>query len=305
MLPALHQDIAAAGIDPFGDHPDGRTCLARRILRAIDEAAQITLLDPAEAMDLLLDHDGVAEGSQRRLSQLFATDPTLAAQLLREANAPAHGAQGQVHAIAEALALLGVQPLRALVARAAVGPRSVPGVDLPQFWRYSLHAAKMARSLAGLVRHNQLAAYTAGLLHALGELALHLADPERMQSINTLVLPMDLRRAKLEQRLLGYAYGQVGAGLAQQWGLPALVVHALGWQHAPFDDQVYEPLAGVVHLAGWRARATEAALTERELAVSFPDQVGLALGLDIDMVLQQDPIDWTPRPDLDESDIFV
>jgi hypothetical protein len=60
---------------------------------------------------------------------------------------------------------------------------------------------------------------------------------------------------------------------------------------------VYEPLAGVLHLAAWRARAREAGLGQRELAVSFPGEVGVALGLDIDMVLQQDPIDWTVRPD--------
>ena len=53
----------------------------------------------------------------------------------------------------------------------------------------------------------------------------------------------------------------------------------------------------MIHLAAWRVRAREAQYSERELAVSFPGEVGLVLGLDIDMVLQQDPIDWTVRPD--------
>ncbi|MNU11439.1 hypothetical protein D3C72_2592970 [compost metagenome] len=52
----------------------------------------------------------------------------------------------------------------------------------------------------------------------------------------------------------------------------------------------------MIHLASWRARAREAELGEKELAVSFPGEVGLALGLDIDMGLQQDPIDWTAKP---------
>ena len=37
-------------------------------------------------------------------------------------------------------------------------------------------------------------------------------------------------------------------------------------------------------------------MNDKELAVTFPAEVGLALGLDIDMVLQQDPIDWHARP---------
>jgi hypothetical protein len=33
-------------------------------------------------------------------------------------------------------------------------------------------------------------------------------------------------------------------------------------------------------------------MSERILASTFPGQVGLVLGLDIDQVLQQDPFDW-------------
>ena len=51
-------------------------------------------------------------------------------------------------------------------------------------------------------------------------------------------------------------------------------------------------MAGVIHLAAWRARGKEARLNQRGLAVTFPGSVGVALGLDIDMVLQQDPFDW-------------
>jgi len=112
-----------------------------------------------------------------------------------------------------------------------------------------------------------------------------------------LVLPLDMRRGKIEQRILGYSYTHVSAALAQRWLLPQVVVDALQYQAAPFENTAYEPLAGVIHLAAWRARGREAGLSERELAVSFPGEIGLMLGLDIDMVLQQDPIDWTVRPD--------
>ena len=70
------------------------------------------------------------------------------------------------------------------------------------------------------------------------------------------------------------------------------MVDALEHQYAPFDNDVYEPLAGVIHLATWRERAREAELSDRELAVTFPWAVGEVLGIDIDMVLQQDSFDW-------------
>ncbi len=253
---------------------------------------------------LLMNELAHEEPKLRRVSQLFAADPALAARLLEQANSEAFGAQRQIAGIPEALALLDTGQLRTLVGTAPLGTtsRSVPGVNLQQFWRYSLNTAKLARSLAGSVQQNQLAAYTAGLLHGLGELVIHLADPVGVSKINTLVSPLDVRRSKLEQHLFGYCYGQVTAGLARRWQLPELMVDAFKHQSAPFDHNAYEPLAGVLHLAAWRARAREVGLDDKEMAVSFPGEVGLALGLDIDMVLQQDPIDWSVRPDAEVGD---
>ena len=254
---------------------------------------------------LLMNELAPAEPNLRRVTQLFAADPALAARLLEQANDAALGAQ-QISGIPEALALLDTAQLRTLVGTAPLGTtaRSAPGIHLQQFWRYSCNTAKLARSLAGSVHQNQQAAYTAGLLHGLGELVIQLADPVRAAKINTLLSPLDLRRAPLEQRIFGYCYSHVSAGLAQRWRLPALVVDALHYQSAPFDNDAYEPLAGVLHLAAWRARAREEGLGDRAMAVGFPDQVGLVLGLDIDMVLQQDPIDWHVRPD-DEAGDFA
>ena len=247
------------------------------------------------AVALLMAELAQDEPNLRRVNQFFATDPALAARLLCLANSDEFGAPRRVAGIPEALALADTGHLRHLVASAPLGTtsRSVPGINLQQFWRYSLHTAKLARSLAGHVHHNQAAAYTAGLLHGLGELVIHLGDPERAQSLNTLVAPLDMRRAKLEARIFGFSYCRVSGALARRWQLPEAVVDALNCQDAPFENNAYEPLAGILHLAAWRVRAREAGLDEREVAVSFPDQVGLPLGLDIDMVLRQDPIDWT------------
>lgn len=248
---------------------------------------------------LLMNELAQREPSLCRLNLLFGSDPVLSARLLELANAPAHQLTRQVAGISEALVLLGSAPLQTLVSSATLGTaaRAVPGINLQQFWRYSLHTAKLARSLAGVVFQNPTAAYTAGLLHGLGELLIHLGNPQKAQSMNTLVLPLDMRRGKIEQRILGYSYSHVSAALAQRWLLPQVVVDALQYQAAPFENTAYEPLAGVIHLAAWRVRGREAGLSERELAVTFPGEIGLMLGLDIDMVLQQDPIDWTVRPD--------
>lgn len=237
--------------------------------------------------------DGDGPGLQR-INQLVAGDPVLAARVLQRANAPDFLLQRQVAGVPQALALLGRQQLRAVVASVPVGGslQALPGVDLQRFWRYSRNVACQARSLAGAVRQDATAASTAGLLHALGELAMVRADAARMARVDGLAAMLDPRRARIEHRLFGYSYTQVSAALARRWQLPPAVADALEHQHAPLDNDVYEPLAGIVHLASWCARAREAGQSEREMAVSFPAEVGVALSLDIDLVLQQDPLDW-------------
>ncbi|MPM54743.1 hypothetical protein SDC9_101523 [bioreactor metagenome] len=217
------------------------------------------------------------------------------------ANGERFGMHRKVWGVPEALMLLPNAVVRSMVAGAPVGTaaRSVPGMHLQQFWRYSLETARLCRSLAGIVHLDAVAAYTAGLLHAVGELVIHRAEAARIDSINAQAGPFDVRRADVEHNLFGFTYAQVSAGLAKRWQLPQVLVEALCYQTNPLNNDAYEPLAAVLHLAGWRARAGEAQFNDRELAMTYPGEVGMTLGLDIDMVLQQDPINW--KPSLDEE----
>jgi HD-like signal output (HDOD) protein len=257
-------------------------------------ATQFVLPSIPKVVALLLSELAREEPDLRKVSQLVSTDPALTTRLLQLSNSGFFKLTGKINSVSESLAILGLGHVRTMAAAAASGAsfKAVPGINLQQFWSYSLNVGKLARSLAGVVRQNQQAAFTCGLIHGVGELAMHLGMPDEVAELNRKVAPLDLKRAKLEQRTFGYCYAQVGAGFARQWKFPQPMVDALEHQYAPFDNEVYEPLAGLIHLATWRARAKEANLSDKALAVSFPGSVGEVLGLDIDMVLQQDPIDW-------------
>lgn len=260
-------------------------------------ASQFTLPSIPKVVALLLSELDRDEPDLKKITQLISTDPALTTRLLRLSNSAAFKLSGKINSVSESLAILGLGHVRIMAAEAATGTsfKAVPGINLQQFWGYSLDVAKVSRSLAGVVRQNQQAAFTCGLIHAVGELAMHIGMPEEVAELDREVPPLDLRRAKAERKQFGFCYAQVGAGYARQWHFPEPIVDALEHQYEPFENNVYEPLAGVIHLATWRARAKEANLDERALAVSFPGAVGEVLGLDIDMVLQQDPIDWTDQ----------
>jgi len=259
-------------------------------------ASHYVLPSVPKVVALLLSELRRDEIDLKKITQLISTDPALTLRLLQTGNSAVYQLSGKIASVSECLAILALNQVQAMAA-AATGAsfKALPGIKLQQFWGYSLNVAKLSRSLAGVVRENQQAAYTCGLIHAIGELVMHIGMAQEVALLDRDTAPLDLLRAKAEIISFGFNYAQVGAGMARQWQFPQPIVDALEHQCMPFENDVYEPLAGVIHLATWRARAREAGIGSKGLADTFPGPVGELLGLDIDMVLQQDPIDWLGR----------
>ncbi|TSE20476.1 HDOD domain protein [Tepidimonas alkaliphilus] len=234
------------------------------------------------------------EPDAHRLIDGIGAEPGLTAQVLKMANSPLWGLPRRIDSVAEAVTVLGMDALRSVVQAVALGAcfRSVPGVDLELFWRYSVQAAQICRPLARSLGLPPGSAWTAGLMHASGELVMHLGMPQEMAALDWHVALFDLHRAAAQQARFGYSYAGVGAALAQRWHFPDRIVRALRHQLAPFEGDVHEPLAGVVHLASWRARAQAMNLDREAMRATFPDAVTMLLGLSPDAVLDQDPQPW-------------
>ncbi|MFP5467543.1 MAG: HDOD domain-containing protein [Gammaproteobacteria bacterium] len=225
-----------------------------------------------------------------QVAAFVEADPVLTAKLLKLANSVFFGLTRSVSDARGAIQVLGLMKVRALVIAASLDDcfHAVGGVNLNQFWRYSLNSANLARYLALPIRLDEGASFTAGLVHAIGELVMHVAMPEPMLDLNRSIPLLDLKRARAQRGVFGYSYAEVGAALAREWRFPRNMVDAIEHQVAPFDNDVYEPIAGVLHVASWRARAQELSLSSQALINSYPDQVGLALGIDPDTVIGEE-----------------
>ena len=249
---------------------------------------------PRTVSDLLAEMNK-EDPNPRRVGDLISRDPALTTRVLRLSNSAFFRVSRKIGSADEAVALLGLTHVRSLVMAAALGSsfKNVPGIDLKQFWRYSLRSAEIARSLAGLLHQNEGNAFTAGLIHGIGILIMHIAMPDEIGPVDMGTPPLDLQRASAEMAAFGYSYAEVGAGMVEKWQFPPEMVSALANQVSPFEGEAYDPLAGLLHLASWRARAEELQLDNNGLAATFPDMVGLTLGLDLDSVLGKDPSEWS------------
>jgi len=254
---------------------------------------------PEAVADLMTELDS-DDPDLRRIGSLLASDPALTTRALRLANSSFFNLQRQVASVQEAAAVLGLNHVRTMVTAAALGGafRKVEGVNLAQFWCYSLNVAKMARTLAGVVKQDAGSAFTAGLVHGLGDLVMHMGMPDEMRRLDFSVPPLALDRAQAERQALGYCYSDVSAAFAAKWNFPEPIVRSLQYLAAPFEGEHYELLAGVLHIAVWRARAQELQLDANGLAATYPDMVGLVMGLNLDTLLEKDPEEWTSQGEL-------
>lgn len=173
----------------------------------------------------------------------------------------------------------------------------VSGVNLNQFWRYSLNTANLSHVLALPIRIDEGMAFTVGLVHGIGELVMHVGMPEAMVDLDRSVPILDLRRSQAERYLFGYSFAEVGAALALEWSFPTSMIDAIEHQVSPFGKDVHEPIAGVVHIASWRSRAAELSLDGDALIKTYPGSVGIALGVDPDIVMGEDFPSLTQRED--------
>lgn len=230
----------------------------------------------------------------RKVATLVAMDPMLVGRMLKLANSAFFGVGRDITGVDAAFSLLGIALVRTIVTAVALGNtfRVVPGIELDAFWRYSLNSAKLAKPLARSLHINDASAFTTALLHAIGELVLYTAFGG-MRAVLEASHLFALNRVQVERSMLGYSFVEVSAAFARQWEFPESIVLALERQDEPGEDDDFDALAAVVHMASWRARTIELRLDAPAMASSFPADVADALNLDMERVLHNDPSAWT------------
>lgn len=196
---------------------------------------------------------GNPEPSLARVSEIIAKDAGMTAKILQLTNSALLGIRFPVSDPLQAVSLLGLEMIRALVMTihifAPFEKVQLNELDSAQLWKHLLATAKLARAIAQAEHAPKQVlddSFTAGLLHCLGELALASTMPDTYREI--------LRETKAgksllqaEQERLHCSHAEVGAYLAGIWGLPNPIVEAIAWHHTPAagGSESFSPLVAV------------------------------------------------------------
>jgi HD-like signal output (HDOD) protein len=207
-------------------------------------------------------------------------DQVLTARVLRLANTARFGGSRRVGSLDDALIVLGFDTLRVLVIASGITGVTVaiPNFDLKAFWKRSFEVANTSRLIARISHHNQQLAYTCGLLARIGELVLHLAEPDRTPEIVRLSQGLKSRN-EIERNLLGVDSPQIGAELAWRWSFPENIVSAIGNQY-PLDGQESKPVqATIIGLALQLVHDFNTDMSDEDVLDNIPPEALAHIGL--------------------------
>ncbi|MFQ5554435.1 MAG: HDOD domain-containing protein [Acidimicrobiia bacterium] len=170
-----------------------------------------------------------------RVAKIVGRDPAMAAKILQIVNSAFFGLRNNISDIGQAVSLLGIDTIMALVLTTHVfrqpglGGKQAAAVD--GIWHKSLGVATMSEAIMraeGGSSADTKTAFLAGLLHDCGKLVFASNRPDDFWRV-------DAEGGGREQEIatFGADHAIVGAHLLAVWGLPDDIVEAVAYHHRP------------------------------------------------------------------------
>lgn len=194
------------------------------------------------------------------LARQISHDQAITARVLRVANSSFYGLQKKVATIQEAVVVLGFRAMRSMVL--AVGMNGAfhgdqcRGFDADLYQRHCVGAGLAAWALADMAGCNRDLAFTAGLLHDIGQLALASNFPVEYARAMEYQRRHDCFTVVAEREVLGVDHGQVGGMLAETWHFPESLFQAVAQHHDPASAEA-DSMANLIHVADVTAHALD------------------------------------------------
>jgi HD-like signal output (HDOD) protein len=221
------------------------------------------------------------------IAEKVSQDQTLSLKILRLVNSAHFGLSRKVSSIDEAVVMLGMVRLKTLVIASGIAGsvKEVEGLDLKKFWSESFRVAALAKWFAE--RDTEVdpdIAFTAGLIHNIGRLLLHLSQPMRAQAIQTLIEESNCSRSDAEMERLGFTSPEAGQALLDMWNFPAELGIAVRQHKNPTSFEEQSSLSAVVNLACVVNSAIRNGDDVETLQGNFPAESAALAGVSADTI---------------------
>jgi putative nucleotidyltransferase with HDIG domain len=176
------------------------------------------------------------DNSLREICDLIRPDPVFTAEILRLANSPLVAFSKEITSVLQASMLLGVRRLRRLVM--TVGLRSYMDRSvtkaLKACWRHSVATAMISERIARWNSIDRDFAYTAGILHDIGRVALaNISSKIYAEFIDRMAASPQSDMLRSERETFGIDHCCAGRLLAIIWKLQEEFIEITSRHHEP------------------------------------------------------------------------
>jgi len=172
----------------------------------------------------------------KEIARLIALDPVLAGEVLRLANSGLYGRWLRVSSLLEAIARLGTGRLSQVAITAALW-RGLPRRTAPfvrEWWRHSIAAALLAQQCGQDLPMDH--AYTAALLHGIGQLALFEDAPHDYPNLVERAYAEGLDLLDCEREVFHVDHASLAGLILESWGLPEKLCGAVAVHHGAYEE---------------------------------------------------------------------
>jgi putative nucleotidyltransferase with HDIG domain len=173
-------------------------------------------------------------------------DPSMTIRILRIANSPFYGMPREISSVREAIILLGLNRITDMLMSiyfSKMLPVQHKDFNYNVFWHHSMAVAECSRQLANNTGVSPDLAFTAGLLHDIGDLMIVMLFPDQFSRLIEISADFGI---EAEQELLGFDHPTIGGKAAQYWNLPAAIQAAIEQHETPPNPNSNDRSLGLV-----------------------------------------------------------
>lgn len=212
-------------------------------------------MPPLSAVAIQIQRLTQADVDMRTVANAISVDPGLSADVLRLANSALFGARHTVPGVLHAIVMLGLDRVKTLVFTAAfmryANPSRSEGAT-KRSWRHSVACALIADELSSRTHLDRDAAYTAGILHDIGRMAMLRLWLAPYSALLDSAVPGSAEILDEERGAFGLDHTEAGDYLLRRWQLPSSLTAAAKHHHDTPPQASRRPLALSTAPAPWR-----------------------------------------------------
>jgi putative nucleotidyltransferase with HDIG domain len=206
------------------------------------------------------------------LGEIIEKDQTISARVLKISNSALYGLRHEVTSINQAILILGFKTIRSIVISASTKSLYKNfGMKEKIIWEHSIGAGIGAKIISrGMGSDIEEIAFVGGLMHDLGKVILNNETPEQFSEVIMTIYNDGVDSIQAEEDMYGYNHAEIGAGVAEKWGFPEVLVNIIRNHHLNSPDGIDKALA-CVNLADWICKVAGIGYRQEQEGLSLED----------------------------------